>query len=244
MAEQEFKLIDVFERWWDSQREKVSAARGLGRLLKIVCEFLRDSLPARRRQRYGDVEYDWEHRVDTTSATVNWRTRLAGLMNSPYQPVPPDEFRNIMGALAIDFSQFTFIDIGSGKGRALLLACDYGFRRVVGIELIPELDRIARENVRKIEAERNIGNIELICGDATTFVFPFEPSVVFLFNPLPEPGLRRLLAELDRSLRQHPRKLIVVYANPVHERTVARCPALRKIGGTLQYSIFGSLENN
>ena len=243
MAEQEFKLIDLLRRWWANQREEVSAARGLARLLKIVYVFLRDSLPARRRQRYGDVEYDWEHRVDTTSATVNWRTRLAGLMNSPYQPVPPDEFRNIMGALTIDFSQFAFIDIGSGKGRALLLACDYGFRRIVGIELLPELDRIARENVRKIEAERNICNIELICGDAATFVFPPVPSVVFLFNPLPELGLRRLLENLNRSLRQHPRKLIVVYANPVYEETVVRCQALTKISGTRRYSIFSSSEN-
>jgi hypothetical protein len=50
-------------------------------LTALWWEFLLDSLPSRRRRRYGDVDYDWDHRVDTTSATVNWRDRLLGLLN-------------------------------------------------------------------------------------------------------------------------------------------------------------------
>ena len=188
--------------------------------------------------------------MDTTGATVSWRTRLLGLLNSPYQPVPPEQFREMMTALAArldpnsDFSQFTFIDIGSGKGRALLLATEYGFRRIIGIELLPELDRIARENVRAFKQPGGNVEMELVCGDATAFRLPDEPLVAFLFNPLPEPALRTFLQNLENSLRHNPRRLWMIYTNPVFEKEkiVAGSPLLAKAGGTHQYSLFQSSQ--
>ena len=76
-------------------------------------QFLRESTPAQRRRRYGDAEYDWDYRVDTTSATVGWRDRLLGHFHSPYQPSEPALFREMIATLKIDFQEFTFIDIGS-----------------------------------------------------------------------------------------------------------------------------------
>ncbi len=97
-----------------------------------VWEFVRESTPAQRRSRYGDAEYDWDHRVDTTSATVGWRERLLGHFHSPYQPTEPALFAEMMAGLKIDFQRFTFIDMGSGKGRVLLMAANYPFRRILG----------------------------------------------------------------------------------------------------------------
>jgi SAM-dependent methyltransferase len=185
------------------------------------------------------VDYDWEFRVDTTSATVPWRTRLLGLLHSPYQPIEPELFREIIASLKIDFGQFTFLDIGSGKGRALLLAAEYPFRRVTGIEFLPELNSIAEENIRKFSSERRAcREIQTLCGDATESSFPAEPLVVFLFNPLPEAGLRKLLGNLEASLRENPRLVYVIYATPVFEDIVGNSPALTRIGGTHQYSLF------
>ena len=82
------------------------------------------------------MDYDWEQRVDTTSGTVGWRERLLGIFHSPYMPSDPAEFREMMAALPIDFHKFTFIDVGSGKGRTLLMASEYGFKQIVGVELI------------------------------------------------------------------------------------------------------------
>jgi SAM-dependent methyltransferase len=207
-------------------------------------EFLRDSLPDRRRQRYGDLDYDWEQRVNTTSATVTWRTRLLGLLNSPYQPIPPEQFRAIMSALSAhlapytNFSEFTFIDIGAGKGRALLLASEFSFRRIIGVELLPELAEIARENIREFERRGMRFGIELICQDATNFNFPPEPAVVFLFNPLPQADLRRVLQNLERSLHENPRPAYVAYANPVFEQVLGDTRSLTKLGGTDQCLLF------
>ena len=104
-------------------------------------------MPAQRRRRYGDVEYDWDHRVNTTSATVGWRERLLGQFHSGYQPTEPALFTEMMASLNINFQEFTFIDLGSGKGRVLLMAADYPFRRILGVELFPALHHVAQQNL-------------------------------------------------------------------------------------------------
>jgi SAM-dependent methyltransferase len=246
VSEPNLNLALAVSIWWRQQREEVKPLLALRRLLAVVRDFLRDSLPDRRRQRYGDIDYDWEYRVNTTSAAVSWRTRLLGLLNSPYQPIPPDQFREIMSALSAhlaantNFSQFTFIDIGAGKGRALLLASEFGFNRIIGIEILPELVEIARENVKEVERRGICSNIELLCGDATTFVFPVESAVVFLFNPLPRSTLQTFLENLEQSLRQHPRLVYVVYVNPSFEHVMADIKPLTRLGGTDQCLFFRS----
>ena len=241
MAANTHTLRSALALWWRREREEKSLSYTARLFVATFWEFLLDSLPYRRRQRYGDVDFDWEHRVDTTSATVSWRTRLMGLLSSPYQPIPPQEFRQLMSALPIDFSQFTFIDIGSGKGRALLLAAEYGFRRIIGIEWLPELDRIARINIEKLQENRTLtANIELICMDVTKFVFPAEPTLVFLFNPLPESSLRKLLWNVEESLRRNPRSLYVAYANPILAHILESCSFLVSVGNTPLYALFRS----
>jgi SAM-dependent methyltransferase len=225
--------------YWKRERTTAGRSAVTFKLAQVGWEFVCDSLPERKRQRYGDVDYDWEFRVDTTSATVTWRTRLLGLLHSPYQPIEPQLFREIMAALEIDFSEFTFIDIGSGKGRALLLAAEYPFRRVSGIELLPELNSVAEENIRKFLGEkRACGEVHAVCADATEFIFPAESLVVFLFNPLPKAGLKRVIENLEASLREYPRPVYVIYTSPVFEGIVAGCSALTRVAGTPQYSLF------
>lgn len=246
MGEPQLSLPTAFSVWWRQQRADTGILRSLSRLLAIGYEFLRDSLPDRRRQRYGDIDYDWEHRVNTTSAALSWRTRLLGLLNSAYQPIPPEQFRELMALLSMhlgpgtNFSQFTFIDIGAGKGRALLLASEVKFKRIVGVELLAELVEIARENVREFERRGAHSRIEHICGDATNFNFPAEPAVVFLFNPLTEVGLRKLLGNLEISLRQTPRPVYVVYVSPIFARVFADFKSLTKLTGSDQCLFFRS----
>lgn len=227
--------------WWREQAHHANAHIRMQRLMTILGEFLRDSLPDRKRQRFGDADYDWDQRVDTTSANVSWRARFIGLLNSSYQPIEADIFRGMMHALPIDFQQFTFVDIGSGKGRALLLASEFSFHRIIGIELLPELHRIAQENISKFALLENVPPIVSVNGDATEFEFPDEPLVVFLFHPLLEAGFRKVLANLQQSLNSAPRAAFVVYANPVFEMLLAMDPKMKKITGTHQWAIYQAL---
>lgn len=221
------KLTAAVRRWFREQSAQRGFFPSLRQLFGLLWEFFRDSLPSRRRQRYGDVDFDWDFRVNTTSATVDWQDRLLGLLHSPYQPTDPAWFHETLTNLKIDFAQFVFIDIGSGKGRALLMAADYPFRRVVGVELMPALHRIAQENIGKYKsASQQCFEVEAIFGDACDFALPPQPLVIYLFNPLPEAGLAELMANLERSLQQNPRPVYVIYHNPLLEHVLARCPCL------------------
>ena len=238
-------LLDSAWRWWRDIAEREGRIRATRRLLAAVWGFVRDSTPERRRQRYGDAEFDWDYRVDTTSGTVAWRNRLLGIFHSPYQPTEAALFHEMLDALRgqahCDFRDFVFIDLGSGKGRTLLMASDYPFRRILGVELLPELHGAAQENIGKYKSEsQKCFALESICADAVEFRFPDGPVVLYLFNPLPEAGLRLVIASLEQSLRSHPRKFFLLYHNPLLEHVLSQSAVLKKIGGTHQYAMYSS----
>ncbi len=231
--------------WWKDIAGRDGGFAATRKLLSAIGEFVRDSTPERRRQRYGDAEYDWDHRVNTTSGAVGWRDRLLGVFHSPYQPTDDVLFHEMIATLSaqagFDFHEFTFIDLGSGKGRTLLMASDYPFRRIVGVELVPALNHAALDNLSKYQsAAQRCFTIESICADATAFPLPVEPTVLFLFNPFPESGLRRVIANLERSLREHPRTFYVLYHNPLLEHVLGESAAVKKICGTHQYVVYAS----
>ena len=237
------RLPQAMRDWWVRNARQYGWMATVNSFCREVWVFLRQSTPESRRRRYGDVEYDWENRVDTTSATVGWRDRLLGHFHSPYQPTEPELFHQMLLSLHINLADFTFIDLGSGKGRTLMMASTYPFRRIFGLELLPELNRIALENLRKYKSEsQKCFCLEAACGDAQTFEFPAEPTVLYLFNPLPRAGLARVIANLALSLEAHPRKVFVLYHNPEHEEVLAQCSGLRRSAGTHQYTIFESRQ--
>jgi len=232
-------------QWWHDIATREGRLAATRQLLAALWEFVRDAAPERRRRCYGDVEYDWEHRVNTTSAAVAWRDRLLGVFHSPYQPTESALFHEMVDALReqshTDLRDFLFIDLGSGKGRTLLMASDYPFRRIVGLELLPALHQVAQDNLRKYRSEsQKCFALESICTDATEFAFPAQPTVLYLFNPFPESGLRKMIANLEQSLQAHPRAVHVLYHNPLLEHVLRQSGVLGKIGGTHQYSIYGS----
>jgi SAM-dependent methyltransferase len=241
-------LITSARNFWNERRSREGFFIATADLLAGIWVFIRDSTPARLRTRFGDADYDWDHRVNTTSGAVGWRDRLLGVLHSPYQPTEPALFREMIEALqqntGINLSEFTFIDLGSGKGRTLLMASDYPFRRIVGVELLPSLHRIAEENVAQYKnSSQQCSAIQALCSDATAFEFPDEPILLYLFNPLPESGLRKAVQKLENSLREHPRPAFVLYHNPLLEQVLSEQGFMKKIAGTHQYSIFATVRD-
>lgn len=231
-------LWSVFRKRWHDTRARKSRLQTIKEVSADVWEFVLESTPQRRRARYGDVEFDWDHPgANTTSATVTARTRLlAAISGAPYQPSEPALFAEMLRALDTNFSQFTFIDIGSGKGRTLLMAAEFGFRRVVGVELLPELHQVAVINI----AASGCSNIESVCTDGRDYQFPPEPLVIYLFNPLPAAALAQAIENLRRSLNQHPRPVKIIYHNPISEDVLAGASFLKKIYATYQYAIYSN----
>jgi SAM-dependent methyltransferase len=236
-------ILPAARRYWSDCIGLHGVLRGSGDFFRTLWHFLRDSTPARLRSRFGDADYDWDYRVNTTSGAVGWRDRLLGVFHSPYQPTERELFHEMMHALAqhtkINFNRFIFIDLGSGKGRTLLMASDYPFRRIVGVELLPSLNEVAQQNLAQYHNDsQKCFAMESVCADATTFPLPDGALVIFLFNPFPESGLRRTIANLEDSLDAHPRPTYVVYHNPQLEAVLNQSGRLKRIMGTHQYSIF------
>ena len=240
-GQEALSVSTTIAEWWREARARQSLAKTARQFSSKLAEFVRDSTPQRRKLRYGDADYDWEQRVNTTAATVSWRDRLLGQFLSPYQPTEPSLFHEMLTALEIDFSRFTFIDIGSGKGRTLLMAADYPFQRVIGVEIVPELHAAALENISayKSDSQRCFA-IEAHCEDARGFTFPTGSLLLYLFNPLPDAGLRAMLNRLEPALEQQPAEVIVLYHNPELEHVFAP-PRWKKLAGTHQYSTFAHL---
>ena len=99
-----------------------------------------------------------------------------------YMPVRPAAFREFLGYLPIDREHYVFVDYGSGRGRALMLAAEAGFRRAIGVELDPCHHAIAAANVAR---HRSRDRIDVIRGDARDVDLPPEPVVIFIYNPFP-----------------------------------------------------------
>jgi Histone methylation protein DOT1 len=230
-------------RYWREHAQQKGPGTASRDLLGAIWEFVRDSTPGRLRRRFGDADYDWQYRVNTTSGAVRWRERLLGNFYSAYQPTEREAFHEMLEALRqqanLNLAEFTFIDLGSGKGRTVLMASDYPFRRILGVELLPALNQIARENIKQYKSDsQKCFDLESICADATRLPVPQGPLVIYLFNPFPEVPFRAVLRNIEDAFRSHPRQIYIVYYNPELERVLFESTALKKVFGTHQYSIF------
>jgi predicted RNA methylase len=129
-----------------------------------------------------------------------------------YGPMPVKVFRQIMDNLTVDFDKYEFINLGSGKGRVLLLASEYGFRKVTGVEFASDLHRISSRNIAIVEHyTRKKSRIESICMDATKFVIPEVPVVLFFHSPFKGQVMERVIRNILRSFAKHPRKIVLIF---------------------------------
>lgn len=115
-----------------------------------------------------------------------------------------------------------FIDYGAGMGRVLLLAARYGPRRVIGVELAPELTEIARENVERNKARLRCKDIEVLTADALKYNMPEDVTIVFFNNPFTGSIFAGVMDKVVESLDASPRRLRIAYRNPLeHEAVIA-----------------------
>lgn len=131
-----------------------------------------------------------------------------------YAPTSFRAFRAFMQAVPIERGRDVFVDIGCGKGRVLVMAAQYPFRRVIGIELSPELASMAAVNVARVK--RRCDDVTVWTGQASDFSFPDNASVVYFFNPFHGIELERVLDRLRQSIQAAPRLVRVVFNNPTH----------------------------
>ena len=172
-----------------------------------------------RQQAQANERFDRLHGVDTAAEMP---LEIAGVPqaqvangNGVYRALTESVFDEAMAAVKLDWERYTFVDIGSDKGKLLLLASNLSFRRIVGIEYAAALHEVAERNVAVYRAStQRCTAIECIYGDALTQPLPDGPLLLFIFNALATPVMRELLDRLDRHARATPAQpLLLVYTN-------------------------------
>lgn len=177
---------------------------------------------------------DWKYGVDTSGEIqpdelgVSLPTAAFAYC---YRPTLGWVIRLFIQRLPVDLSAFQFLDFGSGKGRALLVASEFAFSKVVGVEFCEDLHDIAVKNILRIpEDKREGGRVVSVFADATTFALPKSNLVCYLYNPFAPPVLDAVLEKLIAHRREG-FEVYAIYINPKHLDAFQKTGAFQEVFG-------------
>lgn len=111
----------------------------------------------------------------------------------------------------------TLVDFGSGKGRIMAVAAFYGFSNIKGIEFAPALSAVAEKNLQLSRLKHPDTNFLIITENAVHYQIEKEDCIFFFFNPFDEKIVLQVVKNILQSLKKYPRKIFVVYINPMHK---------------------------
>lgn len=166
------------------------------------------------RNRAFDLRHgtDTADEIDLTAVGLNATQARRG--NQVYRVFWEENFDRLFDDLPARLHDYTFVDIGSGKGKLLLLASHRPFRKVIGIELAPALHEIAQRNIAIYESDRKVcRDVTSILDDALAFPIPDGPLVCLMVNPFDPPTIARVLVRLGQKAVTEASPVYVVYAN-------------------------------
>lgn len=205
--------------------------RCLVRPVRYVRSYLYELHPETRRRRREDRQFDEEFCVDTRiDVNLGWLAEIDSpnwVFGRGYSPAPHRSLQATLERLKINYEDFTFIDIGSGKGRSLLVAAEFSFEEIIGVEYAASLCAVAERNFETYSNPRQVcKNLNSVCQDAAEYELPNRPLVLYFYDPFAEPLMRRVTERIHQSMVQHPRPVIVVYYNPVFAEQIADLPKM------------------
>ena len=185
-------------------------------------------IAARRRRRRGPAPthpFDSVHGTDTGSL-IPGDDLLTGHRHdrhiTAYHGVAPSLFRKLLRQWQAHaqhpVQQTAFLDIGAGKGRAMMLAAELPFRRIVGVELHPALAAAARTNLERWQANHPGPSMRLEEADVMRLRMPAGPCLAFLFNPFDIVLMDRVLTRFAAQFRNRPGQLDLLYVNDEQRR--------------------------
>ena len=176
--------------------------------------------------RYGTDTVMWKELKDLDIESPNKRhgNLYQGSKTGPLRKM----FRLVRPMLGKDA---VCLDYGSGKGKVLLIGSEFDFKALRGVEFSGELCDIARQNIKKyfngqarnVEGEGKSGKIpaiEIYHEDAAEYEVQPEENLFFFFNPFSAEIFQQVMANVEKSLKQHPRTACVIYENPEHGETI------------------------
>ncbi|MGY3560513.1 hypothetical protein ACVWXP_003782 [Bradyrhizobium sp. USDA 4463] len=168
----------------------------------------------------------FDRRYGTDTGGVQNLSEVTGIVggNSKYGlshiATDPEQFTAAIDSLGLPLAEYTFVDLGCGKGRALMLAGEQPFKRIIGVEFAPAFADAARRNLAAAARNGLRGDIEVVTGDATQFDYPPGPLLIYLFNPFESSIIRQVAQRLRDTWVKDRLPIVIVYANPIHSATL------------------------
>lgn len=182
--------------------------------------------------------YDWCWGIQTRGITTSEQLGLTDPQCIRYQPVSYGDFKRVMKHVKVRAGEDVFVDYGSGKGRVLIMAARYPFRKVIGVELSAELNVIAQANLERTRKKLKCNNIEIITSDARQYSLPTDVTFIHMFNPFVGEVLVQVLQRVHDSLLAAPRKITLLYTHPVNFEPIApQFPWIVKQGEVICYRV-------
>jgi hypothetical protein len=193
-------------------------------------------------------QFDKRHGTDTTAEVKLDHLNVHGAnvkFGIPYTGTPVDVFERFFRSAPIPYESFTFVDFGSGKGLAVLLASNYPFRKIVGVEFAAELIEVAQTNLFKYRnPTQKCTDIEFICTDVTEYRLAAEPTVFYFCNPFVKDVMKTTVARIEQSLRKFPREAWIVYVNPVEHHMFDGNPLLCRLEYNANIAVYHALPHS
>jgi len=199
------------------------AQRGLGGTLRFVLRRARSQPNQADEVKPQLHPFDARYGVETSGLIGGGELRSGhrnDVFNTAYYGMAPSRFQWVMQFWIANqnhaaIEDYSFVDLGCGKGRAVMMASQIDFRQVVGVELHAGLARIAEANVAVWSAAgRAACPVRIVCQDATEFVFPEGACLLYLFNPFAAPVMKRLIERIEADFADRPGMLDLIYFNP------------------------------
>ena len=166
-----------------------------------------------------DLAFDFKYKTDTLSwqelngISVVGKNKVHGVY---YQPTQARTLRKVFKKMNLP-REGVFLDLGCGKGRALILAAEFGYTSIIGVEFSELLCQIAKSNLLCYsKCYPGPTEFQVIHADAAEYMIPQDVSTMFLFNPFGAVVMARVVSNIEESLRNHPRKLYIIYRHPLH----------------------------
>jgi SAM-dependent methyltransferase len=202
--------------------------------LSKAMEVLKNSVAFARRHGVLRLLREMHYRLDNlwyerrlgVQTTGMVRLTELGIRNSEYFEYTPLGYRAIFSALRLvplAPAELSFLDIGCGKGRALVAAARFPFRRVRGVEISRELLAIAQGNLARMRNRRAL-DVQVDHCDATTYDIPEDVNVIYVFNSFNGATLQKVVENILASQARRPRTIYLTYFNTVHFEKLRRTP--------------------
>jgi SAM-dependent methyltransferase len=175
--------------------------------------------------------FDVEHDVHTSGYLPAAECAPDADMASQILPYAGSQPSIVRAGIALlpDHHHYAFVDLGCGKGRALIVASEFRFARLVGVEISPALAEVARRNAAVIALrDSRRARIEIQVGDATVVRPPAERVVYFIYNSFGRALMERLVDGLERQLASCLKHAFLIYYNPVYGDVFDRSPRLTR----------------